>query len=303
VVETELTKHLVDDGYRATESVETGLRAIQVLTGFKPHVELPTRDDLARAVAARLVELDSRVVRLPITVEQTRRALDRVNSKGSPNGGREQFKDSLIWEAITDAAGDYDIHFITGDGAFFSTKDRDALAEDLASEYERSGLVMHIHKDLETALRYLEPAITPLDEEDLALRILGSVQDSVAAKLDDHGFDLTRRFVEQEVKAFATEQPGRLAVSFQLRAQLHDREVDHEGASRHCYLFLQGQGWLDQATNALTSVTLDRLELRRADDTVVSGDVYLRVGSAYVGGRPAEPLEIRHPIGPPKAGA
>ncbi len=94
----------------------------QTLRGMSesvPLIRLPTEESLTKAYDTRIVELGKLLVRVPLTPEHVRGALQRVIAHLPPSGpNNEQFRDTTIWEAALQLAATFDVHFITGDKGF-----------------------------------------------------------------------------------------------------------------------------------------------------------------------------------------
>lgn len=129
VIEKEIRKTLFAAGLDAVGVVQKGFQDISSITGSYWRFKVPSEQELRKGIDVRLAELESLFERVEITLEQTRSALDRVYEGSPPNGPKnQQFKDSMIWEAILDLGQRFEVHLITEDSGFYRDKSRTAIA-------------------------------------------------------------------------------------------------------------------------------------------------------------------------------
>jgi len=299
VVEQELVKHLTKAGVKAVGDIEKSLESIQRSTGSVPAVNLPSEEELEKAARERLQELERILVRVPISIEQTHRVLDRVAAGRSPNRRREQFKDSWIWEAVKELAATYEVHLVTNDiAAFFENDVTHGMASDLREECADEQLAVKLHNDVAACLRTLQPAVPRLDTGRLAWLILKALERDIEASVSTEGF-IVGGLTDQEVEAFATEQVDRLAMTFRLTGNLIDRELSATGSDRQGTFSVTGECGYVLSTEEVVGAAMSGLEVPQFDDL---GDekrsvtVFVRAGTAYLGGQPPRRLEIREPV-------
>jgi len=232
VIEIELVKNLSEYANSENRKVNEAASALsffgyQVLT-----VEPFDVEKIRVKITDRLRELSSMVIRFPFTLDHARNALVRVNAGTPPNGPKDQqFKDSAVWEAILQAAADYDVHFATADKGFFQGRDpRRGLAAELAKEVaEMGGSVSLYHSDgLEQFLEQIQEGLPQIDRE----HVLGQI----AQKVDEHirSTELARNIsienrTHSSVRVFVTPTTSTLALSFDFEFGIVDRRVGQEG--------------------------------------------------------------------------
>ncbi len=176
VVESEIDRLLVAEGRKAVQQIHDALRVLQTITGSHPSVTLPGPERLAESVTGRLRELHTLLLRVPITVDHARRALARVNARQSPNRKREQFKDSLIWEAARSVASASDLYLVTEDAAFFAPDGR-SMADDLAHECVQDHLSITLVRDVRQLLEAFRTTAPALDYELIARQTYEQLSD------------------------------------------------------------------------------------------------------------------------------
>ena len=124
-----------------TWDLRESMEVIKTLTDQGPILLRCSERILKEAVSKRLEELDAFLVRVPLTLEQTRSAVRRVNDEIPPNGPKnQQFKDSVLWEAVLELAKSFRVVLVTYDKAFFEDRKPDrGLAAELKADCEREG--------------------------------------------------------------------------------------------------------------------------------------------------------------------
>jgi hypothetical protein len=209
IVERELPEVLV----RAARKVLDKTSLLAQIIGQR--VDLPDETKIREAVKTRLGELEPLLIRVPLTFHQTQSALTRVIEGTPPNReGKEEFKDSLILEAVFELAADRVTDFITGDSGFYESRDR--LHRELNAEIESRSLQVGLHGSLESYLSSLGGATLPeFDREALISSLAKSVHASTQDAMTPYGLTV-EELINGEVRVFATEVPGRTAVSYTL---------------------------------------------------------------------------------------
>jgi PIN domain len=297
VVESEVVKHLVIEGCKAVAQIEAQLRIVQKLTGSMPTVTLPSRMQLEEATSARLQELDDLLDRIPLDVDQSRRALDRVNMGASPNRKKEQFKDSLLWEACRVLAGDHEVHLVTADLAFFE-QGYTTLAADLEDECQRDGVTIRAHRDVAHLLGHLRESAPQLDYPRLGELVLERVSEAVNQACDDNGFAV-KALSSSSVQAFATEQLDRLVLTFEIEGSLTDRMLSEQGVDRRGVFTVSGEATYNVKSQEVSTATPGAIGITYLDDDgnpVNGGRLLLMTATSYLGSEPPKPIQIRAPI-------
>lgn len=126
VVEREIYIHTEK---RGLELLDNTLKNIKFLSFFddrskKAIDELPDKAKISKALINRLGELDSILLRHEHTFSEMKQALEMVFNEQPPNSKKnQQYKDSLLWQAVLSLANKYLVHFVTGDFGFFKNRD------------------------------------------------------------------------------------------------------------------------------------------------------------------------------------
>jgi len=218
VVEAEIKKLILQVGLEATAKVSENFHVIEMIVGSRPNVKLPTQKDLEEAVAIRLTELEGLLLPVATTSEHLLAALRKVMSDAPPNGpGREQFKDSLIWEEILEiekkTGDDIYFHFVCNDRDYYEDRDiSKGLAKELRAEV---GTHFRIHSDLRKCLESIREKAAPLDKDDLSKEIAVTVALKVKQYASEEGMRLGQ-LTKSSVEGFLTEKVDKLALAFTL---------------------------------------------------------------------------------------
>jgi hypothetical protein len=257
VLEEEVTRNTISKGVKAAEEIKKNFKSISVIMRSHSPYKVPDEAEIKSAVQARITELDSLFHRVDFTWEHAQSALKRINEKSPPNNNNQQFKDSVIWEAILELLSSYVVHFVTKDDAFY--KDRkpkiNSLAKNLLSDCNKRGGIVYIYPDMASCLKVIQEDVPPLDLNSLIVEI-DSYINSKLLKRDlamDVGFEVGCLAVElSSVSPFFTENQEELALTFELCYQCYD--VENTG--------------IDERTNAVLKVKRDCLY--KIDNQVIS---------------------------------
>lgn len=260
VVETELNKHLLKVGTDAVSSIKSHFEIVKALMGSHKPYEVPTREQLRSAIEARVAELDTLIVRVPMTLKHAKSALARVNSELPPNGpNRQQFKDSLIWEALLVLGRNYAVHFVTEDGDFRASGTGGELAPVLREECEAQNIELHIHTKLADCLNAIRVEAPNLDSEAIALSLGDVVRDKVRDDAARYGLRV-EGLGRYSVSSFATERHDVIAVDFKLVFELAEAASDLLEPRTSIYLTVEGSCSLPARGGEPLELNLGHLE-------------------------------------------
>jgi hypothetical protein len=155
IIEDEVIKHIIKVGQDAIQQINSNFKKIEIIMGSRSIYDLPTENQIELVTRERFTELNHLIVRIPFTLEQAKGAIKRVNECSQPNGEKnQQFKDSVIWEAILTIINNYTVYFITKDNAFYKDRkaDHGKLAANLLNDCQKLGGFVHIYKDIQSCL-------------------------------------------------------------------------------------------------------------------------------------------------------
>ena len=180
-----------------------------------------------------------------------------------PSEKSEQFRDGMIWAHCMDLLGEGDVFLVSEDRDFYEQREyANGLATELAEEI--TGKRTKRKVELRTTLAQL------LDEIRMPIQLNGieifkSVCEQESEAVDEilvsNGFKLSG-CVESDVACFATEDAGRVYITFSFVNPCQDST----GAGRRPgKLTLRGSGFLDPQMNQTDEVQLSKIGLDYPD--------------------------------------
>ncbi len=289
VVEEEIVKHAVKEGAEAAARIRTDLAKIEKLVGYRDRYSPPDKDRFEEGAKERLRELDHLLKRVPHDFRQLRSALARVMNETPPNSSKnQQYKDSVIWEAVKDLSDTHAVSFVTHDTGFFEDKKPDkGLAANLKAECEREGRTISVYHGIDSYLKSIREEVPPLNYPALARAVEHEIVDHLRRLTSDQGWQL-HELLRFRISAFLTERPGTLALSFELdhRATV----VLPSGDEVETVITTSGECFYNLRDHAISDVRIDRVDFTGAEHWGI-GMVYL-YGSAGESSKPV-PYSLR----------
>ncbi|GAB2465219.1 hypothetical protein GCM10027187_36520 [Streptosporangium sandarakinum] len=216
VIEREIRKQILQSGLEAHERMVKSGRLLQRIlnSSVDPIISSASpAPKIRRAIDVRLAELEGMLIRVPLTLDHVRRALDRVDSATPPSGGRkQQYKDCLIWEAASELASEWIVYIVSQDGAFF---DGSHLTKPLVEECKRKNVIIKAFRSLQDLIKELVPQAPAVDYE--ALEQVVRIEGAVAAQdnLRRERWMTLGDLQDINLQVFATEEPEKLSVMFE----------------------------------------------------------------------------------------
>jgi PIN domain len=249
---------------------------LQVLVGGRPAVEWPGDQVIEEAIDNHLVAIADTVEHLPLDLPIARAALARVIMRRPPSHNREEFRDALLWESALRLATENSVHFVTEDGDFLVAEaGRRRLRPDLLAEVEGEDCKLVHHLTLSSLLDTLGPEMRQLDRPTISKAVGEVLLPIVEQALTSRGVTV-QEIQTPEWKAFATEDPNRLAVSFRAPFAASSTSTD-SSSSESATVTADGSASLDPRTYMLTNVEMDRIDVSYQDGGR-GGIQYLRTG-------------------------
>ena len=246
VVELELKKQLIQAGNEALDEVQKNSRLLNALTDdcfFCPEI---TEEKFNQAVDKQLAELSPLLVREPFTIEQAKAALAMVNAEVPPNGHQnQQFKDSVIWQAVLAFSHKYSVFLLSDDKGFFCDRDyKKGLAKNLLEDCTKADCTVKVFNEISSFLQYLGRDEPDFDREHVKELVIAEAKPQLEQKADRFGYVLTK-LLKAEILAFPTEDTNRLAIDYTLTyetnsvfPELQEQYGNSQGIIHgSCYLF------------------------------------------------------------------
>jgi hypothetical protein len=245
-----------DAAARAADRAKSQLAALNAITGSSPDVRLPQPPDITRSISQRWSELESLTEPFKVTEELMRRALRRVIDHRAPGGEKEQFRDALLWEVALECAQRTDLHLVSEDKDFGSGG---KLLPQLNDEATSAKARLTFHSRTDTVLQLLVPRL-PISVDAVTQAVLSALGWRLAELRAAPVFDIGE-VVRSEAKAYATENPDRLAVTFEIALAASRREQSTRGE-----LIVRGECASDSQTGAVFDVRPDDIVFKTIDE-------------------------------------
>jgi len=295
VIEEEITKHTVKRGLDAVQNIKENYRLIEQLMGIRDDFRVPAHDDFLTRVSQRLLELEGIVHRSPFTFKQAKAALKRVMDESPPNGHKnQQYKDSVIWEAILDLAQESDVDFVTDDKAFF--KDRNpqkGLADNLKQDCENVPGDICVFHQISDYLQSVKEELPPLDYFEIAKIINDAIWEKLNEKAKNKGFELLE-LIDHEISAFLTEKSNIIAIEFEISYRTQGVRLPGSEEIVEAVEVVKGDCTYEILEKHVLDVQLGNIILEDifGERIPAFGEVFLRVNNVILG-RKTIPYTLR----------
>jgi hypothetical protein len=281
-VELETTQRLIDEGAKAIERQQRDTRLLEQLTGQPPRQRPLEEAAVNLGIEQRWQELAPIVERLPLSMDIVRAALDRVIRKMPPAQGKEEFRDSCLWEQAVQMAAHCEVHLITKDGAFYNGHDASkGLAAALRDQAAKLSNPIRLHRTVEDYLACLGDAASVINEGELAQEISAYIEAQLRNTVAERNFELGL-LDTFSVKGFPTDKPTAIAISYQLTYELTDQNVSQQRSSANVTAY--GDFTFDPTIRAISDVRPDRETFRWVDGQGISQQSTIQYAYAHAGG-------------------
>lgn len=256
VLRDEVTARVGDAAVRAADRAKSNLAALAAITGSVPSIRLPQSPEISRSISQRWSELEPLTEPFVVTEELMRRALRRVIDHRAPGGEKEQFRDALIWEVALQCSQNVDLHLVSEDKDFGSAG---KLLADLNDEAASAKARLTFHSHTDTVLALLVPRL-PISVEAVTQAVLSALGWRLAELRAAPVFDIGE-VARSEVKAYATENPDRLAVIFEIALAASRKEQSTRGE-----LIVRGECVSDSQSGAVFDVRTEDIVFKTIDE-------------------------------------
>lgn len=244
-------------------------------------------------LARRIGDLDDLLVELNIEDDHWREAGEMVIAKRPPSSkGSQQFKDSLIWRSLLEAAQDRAVVFVTADKGFYDG-DKPSLASSLAAEADDLGADITVARSLPDLMTSASLTSETGNLDDVRQIALSEFVRVVNDELDDDDFplEISTNFETFDLEVFATERPSQVLAVVTLEAPCY--RSDEPDMESHMWVQVSGSALVDLDEEEALDVELNEVDLvvstphneevrplRDAPANRRSGNVKLRIGHA-----------------------
>jgi PIN domain len=290
VIEREVEKHGLAVGLEAIAAVEKAEQQLERLLFRRVTFGAPGETDIKKGIEERLQQLGPLFERVPLTLHHARMALDRVNSRVAPSGKRQEYKDSLIWEAVVELAARFQVILVTEDSGFFRGEE---LESSLQEECVQKQLSIRGFRSLEGCLTALAPTLPATYSDEVREKIKAALRKWSEEKITEYGNE-AKVVKEVDLKLFATEDPSRFALSFTTGGDVMPGSPESEDYKVKGGVFeLQATGLVDIADGSILDLSAPTTEftwkafLSKEGSLVQRSETFVSGGRGFVVAGPA----------------
>ena len=223
--------------------------------------ELDIADEARAALARRLGDLEDLVVELDIESSHWREAGEMVIAKRPPSSkSSQQYKDSLIWRSLLEAAQDRAVLFITADKGFYDGNDS-SLNDSLAQEADDLGVNIVLARSLPDVLRWASLMSTSDELDDVREIARAEFVRAINEDLDIDNFslELSPNFESFDLEVYATERPSQVLAVVALEAPA--RRSDQPDMESYMWVQVSGSALVDLDDEMALDVELSEVDL------------------------------------------
>lgn len=150
VSKVEIVKNISAAYESHIDKIKRSQEKLRLILGDEVALNLPDQAKLEQSITARFNALEQFLLPLGNNLEA---AYNRVIQSIPPCHVNQQFKDSLIWEAVLELSKRFPVHFVTKDNAFYEEAKSNDMHHLLAKEL--SSRQVFIYRKIEDLLRRL----------------------------------------------------------------------------------------------------------------------------------------------------
>jgi hypothetical protein len=249
----------VEGGIEDAEQAKKYSRKISTLTGSPPLAFLPSQVELEQIVAKRLAELAPILERIQFTPAHAIAALDMVDAKVPPNSEKnQQFKDSVIWQAVLDLSRKYTVHFITNDKGFFLDRDQSkGLAVNLQQDCTAANGSIAVYCDLDSCLEAIRSDRPLFDYERLKSLIKSFVIPKLQAEATRLQYYEIKELFRADITSFRTTDPNRIAMDYTITIDVYSSAIQDHG--KECRAVAYGSCYYDCISDSISDNFIEEI--------------------------------------------
>ncbi len=268
VVEEETRALAEKEALQAFDKIEENARYLRHFSGYDIRASLPERYALPSGLGTVMNEIHDILLRIPIALEHVHAALRKVIDRVPPNNRkdkdgryREQFRDTLIWEAAVSLTRDHTVHFVVEDGAFFEPDNGGKhVARELADTLP-SECCLTVHStllDCLVGLGAMEPMSDP-ERKEIITQITEWIHRCVQRHFANNDDAIYTSHLPAEGQIFRSREPSDMEIGVDLRFGL-------EGF-RNCPGSLKIRGDGLRENTGVRYINLTEIEIRWTEGT------------------------------------
>ena len=286
VIRLEIEVHLKTDVLKGRDDAQAAHGRLLALFGSLRAVQLPTDEQIKTLVGNFIADTGLRFRDVPFTLESARDSFLRTIDKRAPSSWSQQFKDGVLWADCKSLALEEDVILVTSDTAFYrNRKHADGLDEEVAHEIRQLPHSISVLPKLADLLEFVKTELR-IDDAALITAIMASpLGNDIRAQADAD--ELTLGSPKVSAKYFATENPSRVYVDFELSVIARDETSDEKGDAQ---LVLIGGCMLEESSGKLSDFGPRQLWMEYLPPSQLAGQ---RSTLAYMMGSTTRNLEHR----------
>ncbi len=266
ITEREVTDLMSNHAEASVIQIGKSVRFLRQITGDKIHIHVPTQTAISEAVSNRWKNLSGIVEHLPLTLDDTRKALNRIFIGAPPCGqNNEQFRDSCLWECALNLGKHREVHLVSGDGDFYEgRKLANGLSKILQEELTSHNSNVQIHKNLNDFLEATKTASLKIDEAPIRVAITNAVIAKAAEIIGDNksNYEIDR-IGDLRITGYATPKPSEVAISFTMAFDMSRIDLkDDKETKVNVELSVVGGCSYDPNTKNISNVEISQRHMR-----------------------------------------
>jgi PIN domain len=178
---------------------------------------LPDKSKIEQAFPRRIAELGEIILKHEHTFTEMENALHMVLTKLPPNSEKnQQYKDSLLWQAVLSLSEKYMVHFVTMDKGFFKNRKYDqGPADNINEDIERKKNNIKIYYEVESCTEILHVFEKAIDNDSIIQNIFLWAKDYLEEELSRDGYYI-KDLKEGKLQSYITSDPDKIAVNFEI---------------------------------------------------------------------------------------
>ncbi|MCW8876734.1 MAG: PIN domain-containing protein [Kangiellaceae bacterium] len=297
IVNKEVNKHILKDGQSALDKIKGAYKTIEMLIGERDDYRLPERDKFTTIFPKRLAELDIECLSLPTSLENYVGATERVMNELPPNGPKnQQYKDSLIWEAVLELGKIANVHLITRDKAFFKEKTPKKGIDESLLKTHSSQYTINVYSDEKDFLRVNNDIVPQFDKELIETKLRESLYEHVLELVETKGAELDEA-LKSDIELFLTRRPTFIAVDFNLRYRMKNVVPMNQASPIEAIRSVQGSCLWNIDKNRVEDVSVSRHITTDNDGNEIAGYGLHAIGTvSLTSGRSSVEHNLKVPV-------
>jgi len=280
IVKLEIHNVLFEMGLDSIRNIERGFREISAILGQNRPYRAPSHQQLRDAINNRIQELDELVKHVPMNLEHYQAATERVVAGLPPNRPqKQQYKDSMIWEAVLELGRSYIVHFVSKDKSFFKDKDYRTLNPILREECKRAKVEVCLYWELADCLKVLRTDAPELDDSVLAQAIIDEASEALTTSATSRDL-VIGPLKNHKISQFYTQVHNELGLHFELSFEAYEIDPDRENLRFNPIITARGDCKYNVNSGRAAQVQFDEIEFSWSDESgerSVGRAVFLRV--------------------------